>query len=118
MGCKVGLLAVRHDLGVDAAIPLEDADDEGLSRRPAGTLAAHAPGAEVRFIHLDFAALEGRGGLAFLGGALTYSEKDRRDGLASQITQLRRPTGRQVGGKGVAPAEIALANFGALITAF
>jgi hypothetical protein len=33
------LFAVRHDLGVDAAVSFEDAEDDGLAQRSATALA-------------------------------------------------------------------------------
>ena len=94
-GQKRALPAVRHDLGVDAAVSFEDAEDDGLARGSAPTLAPHAPGAEVRLIHLDLAA-EGRLTLALFGDAFTDSEKDRGDALARQAGQLRHVGGREV----------------------
>ena len=54
-GLKRGFLVVRHDLRVDLARALQEAEDNGLARGSAASLAAHAPGTEVALIDLDMA---------------------------------------------------------------
>ena len=53
-GLQGSLFAVRHDLRVDLALSLEEAEDDGLAPGTATALAAHAMRAEVRFIHFNF----------------------------------------------------------------
>lgn len=55
-----GLLAVRHDLGVDASLALEESEDDSLTPRASAAPAAHAARSEVGLIHFDLAVLKGR----------------------------------------------------------
>ena len=95
-GLQRGLFAVRHDLGVDLAVTLQEPEDDGLAARPASALAAHAPSTEVGFIHLDLPCGERRLALALFGDAPSDFEKDHGDALARQAGQLRRISGRQI----------------------
>ena len=80
-----GFLAVRHDLGIDAAISFEDAEDNGLARGTATAPASDTTSTEVGLINLDFTTGERRSPLALLGDALSDFEKDRVDGLVSPV---------------------------------
>ncbi len=111
-GLESGFLAVGDDLRINAAVTLGDAEDDGLTRRPAASLAAHAACAGVRLIHFDFALREERGALALVGNTSSNSEKDRGHAAARKSRQLGRVTGRQIE-REVAhePAEFTLRNF-------
>lgn len=84
--------AVGYDLGVDAAVTLEDAEDDGLCR-PAPTPAPRAAGAEVGLVDFDLAGGEGRGALALLGEAAADFAKDRDDRAVRDAGQLGRVGG-------------------------
>src|SRR5205085_12104433 len=86
----------RHDLRVDLALALEQAEDDGLATRPTTALAAHASSAEVTFIYFDLAGRERRLAFAFFGDALSDFEKDHSDTLARQAGQLRDISGCQI----------------------
>ena len=87
-GLQSALFALRHNLGVDAAISLEDAEDDSLAAGSATTLATHAPRAEVRLIHFDLARCKGGCAFAFFPNALSDFEKDRGDTLACQTSEF------------------------------
>lgn len=87
-GLQGGFLAVRHDLGIDLAVTLQQSEDDGLARRPAPTLATNTSSAEVRFIDFNFSGREWRTTLAIFGHALTDFEKDRVDRFVRQTSQL------------------------------
>ena len=60
-----GLLATVGDhFGIDAALALEDSQDDGLAAGAAAALAAHAPGTEVAFIVFPLPPAPGRDWLA------------------------------------------------------
>jgi hypothetical protein len=63
-GLKRGFLAIRHDLGVDASVTLEDAEDNRLATGSTASLAKDATRAEVGFINFDFATRKGQSALA------------------------------------------------------
>jgi hypothetical protein len=54
-GLQRGFLAVRHNPGVDAAVTLEDAEDNGLATGSTTALASHSTSAEAGLVNLDFA---------------------------------------------------------------
>ena len=95
-GLKRGFLTVRHDLRVDRAIALEDAEDDCFARCAAPSFASDTTRAEVAFVHFDFAAREGRGALGFFTDALSDFKKDRCHAAARKSSQLSRITGRQI----------------------
>ena len=112
-GLQSALFAVRHDLGVNASGSFEDAEDDGLARGPATSLASHATSAEVTFIYFDLARGEGRSTLAFFGDALSDFEKDHSDTLACQAGKFGCLTGRQIERKTAHElTEFTFANFG------
>ena len=93
-GLQSSLFSVGHDLRIDLALTLEQAEDTGLAGGPAAALAAHASGAEVGLINFDLPRGERRLALAFLGDAPSDFEKDRGDALARQAGQLRGGSSR------------------------
>jgi len=95
-GLQRAFSAVRHYLGVDTAVALEDAKNDRLAGGTPAALATHSARSEVAFIHFDFATRVGRGALAFGGHALSDSEKDRGDCLARQPGQLRYIAGGKI----------------------
>jgi len=117
-GLQSSLFAVRYNLGVDAAVALEDTKDDGFTRRSTPALAAHATSAEVRLINFDFTLREGRSALALLGNALPDFEKDHGDGLTRQPRQLSSSAGRQIERKVAQHSQkFTLANFGTSVVA-
>src|SRR5712691_1374382 len=75
-GLQRAFSTVRHDLGVNAAIALEDAEDDRLAGGATPALTTYPARSEVAFVHFDFAVRVRRGSLAFGGQALSDSEKD------------------------------------------
>jgi len=57
-GLQRSFFAIRHDLRVDIAISLQEAEDDGLTARSATALASHSSSAEVRLVNFDFAGRE------------------------------------------------------------
>src|SRR5690606_11286832 len=69
-GLLQGLFAtIGDDLGVDLAVALEDAEDDGLASGASAPLASDTFGAEVGLVDLDFPP-EGVLGFTVLGDAL------------------------------------------------
>jgi hypothetical protein len=48
-------LAVRHDLGIDPAVPFDQIEYEGLAIGASATFALNAASAEEGFVHFDLA---------------------------------------------------------------
>jgi hypothetical protein len=92
---KHGFRAVGHDLGVDLAVPLEDAEDRRLASRAPPGLALDAAWPEVTLIDLDDA-----GELALRRTALRHAHAQTReqtvDGVAVQAGELGDLNGGQV----------------------
>src|SRR5437764_6636295 len=117
-GLQCGLLAVGHDFGINAAVAFEDAEDDGLARGSAASLATDSTSAEVAFVNLDFASRKGRGALTFLCDPLSDFEKDRSHAAARQPRQLSRMTSCQIEREMAHElAKFALANFRPLVIA-
>ena len=117
-GLQSAFSAVRHHFRVNAAVALENAEDNGFARGTAATLATYPARSEVTFIHFNFAASVRRGALAFGGQALSDSEKDQGDCLARQSGQLRYVAGRKIHRKVAHDlAEFTLGNFRPLVIA-
>ena len=95
-GLQSRLFTVRDDLGINASVTFEDAEDNGLAAGSSASLATDAARAEVRLVNFDFAGRERRGALTFLSNALSYFEKDRRDAAARESCQCGRMAGRQI----------------------
>ncbi len=55
-GQKSAPAAARHNLPIDIAVALEDAEDDSLPARAAPAFASDAARAEVAFVHLDLTA--------------------------------------------------------------
>jgi len=88
-------LTIRNDLGINRTITLEDAEDDGLTRRAASAFASHAPRAEVRFINLDNACKRRRS-LAFLGDTLSNFGKQHGHRAARQTKHFGTLAGGQI----------------------
>ncbi len=69
-------------------VALEQPEHDGLTRRSTTALAAHAMRAEVRLIHFDIAALEGRLTFTFVSDALADFAKDRNRAAMRKPGQL------------------------------
>ena len=92
---KTGFLAVRHDLRVDAPVPLVDAEDNCFTARAAPALAANTPRAEVALVEFDLAA-ERRLALAVRGDGLPNQRQIPVDRVAVQPRQRGALRGRQI----------------------
>src|SRR5262245_28209163 len=79
-----GLFGVGHDLGVDAALALEDAEDDGLPAGASSAFAANPPAAEIRLVDFD-GATDGGMLFAFLGHANAEGEEVAIDGAAADL---------------------------------
>ena len=95
-GLQSRLFAVGHDLRVNAAISLEDAEDDSLAGSAAPAFAANTTRAEVRLIHFDLARNKGRCSLTFFSNPFSDFEKDRSHAAARQLGQLSRMTSGQI----------------------
>ncbi len=111
-GLQSRLFTVRHDLGINASIALEDAEDDGLATGSSTSLATNPSSPEVRFVHFDFARGKRRGALTFLCDAFSDFEKDRGHATAREFRQMSGITSCQIERK-VAnqEAEFTLSNF-------
>lgn len=90
--------AVGNDLGIDAPLTLEHAEDDGFLVGAAAALAAHAPWPEEGFIHFDFAG-ERRAPLAFLDHASADAEEDGIDRAHADAGGFGDSGGSQIEGK-------------------
>ena len=92
---KRGFLGVGNDLRVDVAVAFEDAEDDRLAAGPATSLAAHALGAEVRFVDFHFSL---KRGLLFtpFGDATPNFEINVVDPTHRETRQLSRVGRRQI----------------------
>jgi len=90
-----GFGAVRHDLGVDLAVALEDAEDDRLARSTASSLPLDVSCTEERFIDFDLP-----GERELLLGMFSQSFADRLQetvhGVAVQVGQLGDLCGLQI----------------------
>ena len=111
------LRAVRHNLRIDFAAPLQETEDGSLTRRPATALTAHAARAEVAFIDLDLARKR-RDALTVFGNALTNLEKDHGDRFTPDARQLCDIGGAEIHGEVAQQlAEFTLGNSGTRVVA-
>ena len=79
-GLQSGLGAIGHDLGVDPATPLQDAEDWSFAICASSPFSFYPPCSEVELIDLDL-SFEGRLLLAQLGDTLTDQKKVTVDGV-------------------------------------
>ena len=87
-GLQRGFFAVRHDLRVDLAVALQEAEDDSLMACTATALAAHAMRAEVRLVNFHLAAPERRLAFTLFGDTLTEFAKDRDNRTMRDARQL------------------------------
>lgn len=89
-------LTVWNDLGINPAVPFENAEDDGLAAGPAAAFSANPSAAEVRFVHLDLAGLDRRMASTFLDQAQADFLKDQIHALARDISQFGCFASRQI----------------------
>ena len=94
-GLQSGFRAARHDLGIDTAFALQQAEGRSLTRRAAPALAPDAASAEVAFIDFHLAG-EWRHPLALFGDTPTGFEKDQGDGFTPDAGQVRHVGGGKI----------------------
>ncbi len=94
-GLQRGFGAIRHDLGIDLAVPLQQAEHDRLAVSAATSFATHAVRAKVRFIHF-YRAMQRRLQLAGLGDASAYLEVNVVDRSDRKTGQFRRAHGREI----------------------
>jgi len=82
-----GFGAVGHDLGVDLAVALEDAEDDRLARSAAPALPLDVACPEERFIDFDLSRKRGLL-LGMLGQPFADRPKETIHGVAVQVGQL------------------------------
>lgn len=117
-GLQSSLFAVRYDLGIDAAIAFEDAEDDGLPTGSAPALATHTSRPEIRLVNFDFTSREGRSAFALLGNTLSDFEKDHVDAFARQGSECGCLAGRQIMRKEAHNlTEFTFTNFGTPVVA-
>lgn len=88
--------AILDHLGVNLAVPLADAKDDGLLPGSAASLALDPARTKVALVDLDMASQRSLE-LARLGHALTQAAEQSVDGVAVQARQLGDLDGRQIG---------------------
>jgi hypothetical protein len=90
--------AVRHDLGVDLARPLEDAEHDGLAVGTSAALAADVARAEPALVHFDNAE---EGALRLAGNLDTFAQATVQSvhGIAVQPAELGSLQGQKIGCK-------------------
>src|SRR5512141_423722 len=93
-----GFGAVGHDLGVDLAIALEDAEDDRLARSAAPAFPLDVPGPEERFIDFDLPRERGLS-LGMFGQSFTDRLQETIHGVAVQVGQLGDLGGLQFEGE-------------------
>lgn len=71
--------AVGDNLGVDFAVPLDQAKDNALPPGPASSDSTHPPGAKETLINFHLTSIKRTVGLAALSHALTYAFFDLRN---------------------------------------
>ncbi len=96
-GQKRGFCTVLDHLGVDHAVPLADAEHNGLLAGTAPGLALDAARAEVALVDLDMPA-KGALELARLGHALAQTTEKSIDGVAVEAGELGDLDGREIRG--------------------
>ena len=89
---------VRHNLGIDLSLPLQQAEDHGLAVSPTSALAANALRAKVRFIDF-YRCLQWRFQFTGLCQSLPHFKKNAVHGAQGHTRQLRRACGGKVQGK-------------------
>src|SRR5437868_4938336 len=52
-GLKCALFTVRDNLGINAAVTFEDAEDNGLATSSSASLSTHSASAEVTLVNFD-----------------------------------------------------------------
>ena len=97
-GPQSGLFCVGHDLRVDAALAVKDAEDDGLAAGAAAPLAANPAPPEVRFVDFDRAA-DRRMLFALAGHANANGVKVAVDGAPTNVRKVRHFRGFQIEGK-------------------
>ena len=92
-----GLRAVRDDLGIDVALPLEDAEDDGLAVGTAPPPALDPARPEEALVDFDDPK---QPALGFAGHqhAFPHAPVEPVHGVAVQPTQCRRLQRREIGG--------------------
>lgn len=98
-GLQRPLLAVRDDLGVDPAVPLEDAEDDRLAAGSATTFSANPPRTEIRFVDLDLAGVDRGVPGTFFDKSNADLLKDQVDTLPRDVRQFSGLFSRQIQGK-------------------
>src|SRR5947209_2841229 len=86
---------IWHDLGINRAIALEDAEDNRFASSAASTLATDSTSAKVRFVNFDLAS-KGRGAFTFFGDPLADFDKEHSHRAARQSSKFGCFTGRQI----------------------
>jgi len=89
-------LTIRHDLSIDRAITLEDAEDDSFTTRATPALAPHTTRTDSRDSSTRDDARKGRGSFAFLGDALTNFDKEHGHATACQTDHLGCLAGGQI----------------------
>lgn len=97
-GLQHGFRAIRHDLGVDLPLSLEDSKNWGFAVSPASSFALDSFAAEVGFVDFDL-AVEGRLPLTQLGNSLSDEKVIAVDRIAVEASESSGLAGIQVQGE-------------------
>ena len=95
---KRGTAAIRHDLGIDLALALEDAKDNGFTACAAASEALDSSRPEVAFINFDFSENWGLS-LAVLSDSLAQGHEIPVHGISVQASHQGDLGGIQIKGK-------------------
>lgn len=90
------LLAVRHYLRIDPAVPLQNTEHDRLAARSATALSADPSATKIRLINLDLSGLKRSVSLAFFHQPDTYFLKDQINAFSRYAGQLARLRSRQI----------------------
>ena len=110
-GLQGGTAAIRHDLSIDPAFPLENPEDNGLCTRTSAAKTFDSPWPEIAFINLNFASDRGFM-LANLNDSLTNRHEVAVHGIPVQPRDRSDLGGVQINGKELNQLpELGLRNF-------
>lgn len=98
-GLQRPLLAVWDDLGIDPAVPFENAKDDGLSASSTASFSANPPRTEIRFVDLYFTRVDRSVPGTFFHELNTNLLKDQINAFTRDARQFSGLFGRQIQGK-------------------
>jgi hypothetical protein len=98
-GLQRPLLTVRNDLGIDPAVPFENAEDDGLAASSPAAFPANPPRTEIRFVDLYFTRVDRSVPGTFFDESNTDLLKDQVNAFPRDARQFSGLFSRQIQGK-------------------